>query len=163
MKLAEVLGFKMEISRGSVYFPTKLKDELTTVGYMPKEKGLIPVVGLAEAGKGIDSVDDYPEGGADMFISRPSGLKDFNAYGVLVEGDSMYPAYKPRSIVVCSPNIECQSGDTAVIGLKSGERLIGEIHFNDTIIIKKYNPKYNPIEIKRSDISFCHRIMWVKL
>jgi phage repressor protein C with HTH and peptisase S24 domain len=128
---------------------------------MKKEKGLIPVVGLAQAGPGIISEDDYPPGAGDEYLSRPHGLRDSQAFGVVVVDDSMKPAFRHYQRIICSPNIEAQTGDRCVIGLKSGERLIAEVRFNgEEIHLKKYND--TDIHVKKEDVEFIYKIVWAK-
>ena len=128
---------------------------------MKKEKGLIPVVGLAQAGPGIISEDDYPPGAGDEYLSRPHGLRDPQAFGVVVVDDSMKPAFRHYQRIICSPNIEAQTGDRCVIGLKSGERLIAEVRFNgEEIHLKKYHG--TDIHVKKEDVEFVYKIVWSK-
>ena len=128
---------------------------------MKKEKGLIPVVGLAQAGPGIISEDDYPAGSGDEYLSRPHGLRDSQAFGVVVVDDSMKPAFRHHQRIICSPNIEAQTGDRCVVGLRSGERLIAEVRFNgEEIHLKKYND--TDIHIKKEDVEFIYKIVWAK-
>ena len=128
---------------------------------MKKEKGLIPVVGLAQAGPGIISEDDYPPGAGDEYLSRPHGLRDPQAFGVVVVDDSMKPAFRHYQRIICSPNIETQTGDRCVIGLKSGARLIAEVRFNgEEIHLKKYND--TDIHVKKEDVEFIYKIVWAK-
>ena len=160
-KVAESCGFKVIYKTFEDVNLEPFKDEWQDAGNLPAESGLLPVVGLAEAGPGINSIDDYTKGDADLFVSRPYNLKDPNAFGVLVRGRSMEPVYRHNQIVICSPNLECKNGDRAVIGLNSGERCIGEIYFKDEILsIKKYN--HEDIDIPLDNVQFVYKICWVK-
>ena len=128
---------------------------------MPKEKGLIPVVGLVQAGPGVHSEDDYPVGSGDEYLSRPHGLRDSQAFGVVVVDDSMRPAFRHHQRIICSPNIEAQTGDRCVIGLKTGERLIAKVRFDgDKIQLKKYND--TDIHVNKIDVEFVYKIVWSK-
>jgi len=128
---------------------------------MPKEKGLIPVVGLVQAGPGVHSEDDYPVGSGDEYLSRPHGLRDPQAFGVIVLDNSMEPAFYHHQRVICSPNVEAQSGDRCVVGLKNGDKLIAELNKSgDNIILKKYNAKN--IRVKNEDVEFIYKIVWTK-
>ena len=128
---------------------------------MPKEKGLIPVVGLAQAGPGIISEEDYPAGYGDEYLSRPHGLRDPQAFGVIVVDDSMKPAFRHHQRVICSPNIDAGTGDRCVIGLKTGEKLIAEVRFDgDDLHLKKYNA--DDLHINMQSIEFIYKIVWTK-
>jgi phage repressor protein C with HTH and peptisase S24 domain len=130
---------------------------------VPAEPGLIPVVGLAEAGPGIFSSDgDYPPGVSDIYLSRPNGLKDISAFGVRIEGDSMFPAFKPGHMVVVSPNMEVQDGDICVLFIKGVGNIIGEVKClgnGDTLIIK-YNA--DNIKIEKEKIVWSYPVVWHK-
>jgi len=128
---------------------------------MPKEKGLIPVVGLAQAGPGITSEEDYPAGYGDEYLSRPHGLRDPQAFGVIVVDDSMKPAFRHFQRVICSPNIKVGTGDRCVVGIKTGEKLIAEVRFNgDDLHLKKYNA--DDLHINMDSVEFIYKIVWTK-
>jgi phage repressor protein C with HTH and peptisase S24 domain len=129
---------------------------------MPAEKGLIPVVGLAQAGPGIFSEEDYPAGVADEYISRPHGITDPQAFGIIIIDDSMNPAYYHHQRVLCSPNVEIHVRARCVIGLKSGERIVACIKkmTDENIYFTKYNA--DDFTLKREDIDFIYKIVWTK-
>ena len=129
---------------------------------MPKEKGIIPVVGLAQAGPGIFSEDDYPVGVSDEYISRPHGITDPQAFGIVIVDNSMEPAYYHHQRVLCSPNVEIHVGARCVIGLKSGERIVAAIKkmTDGKVYFKKYNAE--DITLSREEIEFMYKIVWTK-
>ena len=128
---------------------------------MKKEKGLIPVVGLAQAGPGIASEEDYPAGYGDEYLSRPHGLRDPQAFGVIIVDDSMKPAFRHHQRVICSPNIDAETGDRCVIGLKTGEKMIAEVRFDgDDLHLKKYNA--DDLHINMESVEFIYKIVWTK-
>jgi len=129
----------------------------------PKEKGLIPVIGLAEAGPGIFSEDAFPAGVSDTYLSKPNGLKDNNAFGVRIEGDSMSPAFKSGQMVIVSPNLECQEGDVVVANLKNNGNILGELKYTPTKIkFKKYNPSVSDIVVAKDELIWCYPVVWHK-
>ena len=129
---------------------------------MPKEKGIIPVVGLAQAGPGIFSEDDYPVGVSDEYISRPHGITDPQAFGIVIVDNSMEPAYYHHQRVLCSPNVEIHVGARCVIGLKSGERIVAAIKkmTDGKVYFQKYNAE--DITLSREEIEFMYKIVWTK-
>jgi len=129
---------------------------------MPAEKGKLPVVGVAQAGKGIFSGDgDYPNGAADEYISRPHGVKDVNAFGVIVKDRSMTPAIRPQQRVIVSPNVTLENSDRAVVGLKNGRKLVAEWHKDkDRVKLVKYNDE--DITVKIDEIDFAYKIVWIR-
>ncbi len=130
--------------------------------YMPAEKELIPILGIAEAGAGICNVDQgYPPGISDEWISRPYGVKDPKAFGIRIEGDSMSPKYDHGQRVIVSPNINIHSKDKVLVVLKDDEAIICEIHFiDDKVKLVKFNA--DDIEVNRADIKKMYKIIWTK-
>lgn len=133
-----------------------------------RDMSLIPVLGITDAGKGIDSVDGgFPPGYADEWLSRPQGLKDPNAYAVVIRSGaiSMLPLLKPGMKLIASPNIECRSGDLAIIRLKNGDVTIKELKFsNEEVTLIAWNVDYEPskLKVKKKDVEFCHPIIWFR-
>jgi len=127
---------------------------------MPAEIGKLPVVGIAQAGPGIFSTDgDYPPGDADEYISRPHGIKDTQAFGIIVKDRSMMPAFRNQQRVVVSPNVQVENSDRVVVGLRDGKRLIAEWHKKDGHVeLIKYNAENIVVEFK--DIEFAYKIVW---
>lgn len=60
----------------------------------------IPVVGRVGAGAEVFAIDDHEKGGGEDDIEVPPGFDDMPAVAVRVEGESMYPAYKPGDLLV---------------------------------------------------------------
>lgn len=135
------------------------------VGPMPAEPGsMIPVVAVADAGPGIESYDKgFPAGFSDEYVSRPSGLKDVNAYCVRIKKDaeSMSPVLRPGMLCIASPNTPPVSGDMAVVKLNNYARTIKVVHFNgDEVVLKSYNPDIEDVILDRKDLLMCHPIIW---
>jgi len=129
---------------------------------MPAEIGKLPVVGIAQAGPGIFSTDgDYPPGDADEYISRPHGIKDTQAFGIIVKDRSMMPAFRNQQRVVVSPNVQVENSDRVVVGLRDGKRLIAEWHKKDGHVeLIKYNAENIVVEFK--DIEIAYKIVWTR-
>jgi len=124
----------------------------------PAERRHLPVIGLAEAGPGIFTDPDFRD--PDETASCPAGLHDPRAFWVPVVGDSMRPFLLPGSRVCVSPNMECNTGNRAVIGLKSGERIIAEVKMDEEIKLIKYSAP--DMTISRENIDFLYPIVYVK-
>lgn len=124
----------------------------------------IPVVGLVEAGKGGFYDDQgYPVGQGMYSVSRPYDIKDPNAYGVEVAGDSMVPRLYERDVVLASPAKQVLSGDLAVIRLADDEVVIKRVRFkDDLVILESVNPTYEPRILTRHEVKFMHRVVWIK-
>ena len=151
-----------------VEYSVILSNEDVYTNEIPRDMNLIPVVGIADAGKGIDSLDNgFPPGYADEWLSRPQGLKDPNAYAVVIRSGaiSMLPLLKPGMKVVASPNLQCRSGDLAIIKLKNDEATIKEIKFEtDHVVLTAWNPDYEPqqLMVDKKHLEFCHPIIWFR-
>ncbi|ODS29742.1 MAG: LexA repressor [Candidatus Scalindua rubra] len=125
---------------------------------MPAEKDLIPIISIADAGAGILAIADV----TDEWLSRPHGVRGV-AYAVRVasHADSMSPRYDPGMLVVASPNVECVSGDFAVVGLSNDNKTIKQVFFReDKVILHSLNPDYDDVEIEKEELEFCDRIIW---
>ena len=134
---------------------------------LPKPpKGLsptIPVVGMAQAGKGGFFDDQgYPVGEGFDTISRQD-VRDPNAYAVKVEGDSMRPRYDPGDIVVASPMRVIRNGDYVVARLVDGQVMVKRYReSNHTIILESLNPAHAPVVVGKDKLQFVHRVVWKK-
>lgn len=93
-------------------------------------------------------------------MSRPPGVSDREAYGVVVRGDSMAPRYEPGEILVVSPNKQVRTGLRCYVQLRSGERLIKTVR--KTIggwMLESINQAYPPREVRDEEIEFMHRVV----
>lgn len=131
----------------------------------PAEAGpMIPVIAVADAGRGIESTDQgYPQGFSDEYVSRPHGLTDANAYCIRVakEAYSMEPVLRPGMLCIASPNLECQNGDMAVVKTKNFDTTIKLVYFKGSqVTLKSYSPDQEDILIERKDLILCHPIVW---
>ena len=124
----------------------------------------IPVVGMVKAGKrGFFDDQGYPVGEGFDTISRPYDVRDANAYGVKVEGDSMRPKFDPGDIVVASPMRVIRNGDYVVARLTNGEVMVKRYReSNQTVILESINTAFAPVLVTREELRFLHRVVWVK-
>jgi phage repressor protein C with HTH and peptisase S24 domain len=96
-------------------------------------------------------------------VSRPYDLKDAQAYGVRVRGDSMLPVFRPGMVLIVSPNTPLRDGDEAYVLLRSGERLIKIVHpVNGGYLLESTNPAYDPRLVKVEDVIAVHTVVWSK-
>ena len=109
-----------------------------------------------------------PEGGHDQqrkpadalqWISRPGDLRDPNAYGVRIHGDSMVPAHAPNTIAIVSPDSRVHDGDEAYVQLVSGECLVRLVQtVQGSIMLQSYNHAYPARFIKPKGVRAMHAI-----
>lgn len=124
----------------------------------------LPVMGTAAGslGKGAFRL----EGGVIDYVLRPEILRNVrDAYGIYVEGESMYPAHPHGELRIIHPHRPCQIGDTVVIVAKYSEdgpteawikRLVKRS--GDKIVVEQFNPPAM-IEFDRRYIETCHKVL----
>ena len=131
---------------------------------IPPPRGELPVVSLAQGGpKGFFDEQGFPAGEGFRKVKRPYDVRDPHAYGVEIRGDSMAPKYEERDIVIASPQKQVASGDYAVVKTCKGEVMVKRMRFKDgMVILESLNPAYEPLLLKKAEVLFCHKIVWVK-
>ncbi len=144
-----------------------------TKGYPPPPEtqsppSLINIIGLVSAGETEIAYDDagLPVGGSiEEPLERPYDVKDANAYGLLIEGNSMLPGYPKGTKVVVCPSETVKTGDIVICRLQStGKVYIKEVKFQgDMVILSSHNTaNYAPMAVSSKDILFCHKVVWVR-
>jgi len=129
-------------------------------GSIPED---IPVVGSASAGRGEFSIDGFPVGEGWERVTRPYDVKDPNAFGVEVRGDSMSPRYEDKEIVICSPAKEWKSGDYCVVKSTDEEYFIKRVkRENEHLILSSIAPGEDPILLHLSQVAGVYKIVWKK-
>lgn len=83
----------------------------------------IEIVSYAGAGAAVYPIDAKLDD-----IDPPPGCPE-GAFGVIVRGDSMWPAYEPGDVLICSwvDDLESVMHRRAVLDLDTGERLIKQL------------------------------------
>jgi SOS-response transcriptional repressor LexA len=125
----------------------------------PRRK--VPVVSWARAGGITERGLNY--GDLAQFIDETveTDSKDPNAFGLIIEGDSMSPEYLPGDRVVFAPNEIARNGDVVVARLREN----GEVYFKcfrrtgaegDTVILESINKDYKPMTFKYADFRFIY-------
>ena len=119
----------------------------------------VPIISWASAGKGgnYHDLEDY----LDEQIK--SDCPDPNAYGLIIEGDSMETEFKRGDRIVVSPGAEAQNGDVVVARLaKDGGVLFKVMHLSgknlQTVRLTSYNPAYPPLEFQKREFRFIHPV-----
>jgi Predicted transcriptional regulator len=124
----------------------------------------IPVVGLAKAGKeGFFDDAGFPVGEGFRKVHRPDFVKDPNAYGLIIDGDSMSPMIEKGWMVVVSPTETVINGDLAVARLSTGEVMLKKVQIqSELIVLSSVNPTYAPVAVRKKDLEFLHRVVMIK-
>ncbi|HLG31183.1 MAG TPA: LexA family transcriptional regulator [Candidatus Brocadiales bacterium] len=133
-----------------------------------RPSSLINIIGLVSAGETEIAYDDagLPVGGSiEEPLDKPYDIKDPNAYGLLIEGNSMLPGYPKGTKVVVCPSETVKTGDIVICRLQStGKVYIKEVKFQgDMVILSSHNTaNYAPMAVSSKDILFCHKVVWVR-
>lgn len=161
LALAKALGIEpIDLEYGEF---EKSARELSSIGKDPIFAGTMPVIGYATGGP-IDCHwdDGYPVGDGMEAILRPADLSP-NAYALKILGDSMAPKYEEGEIVIVDPVKPYESGDYAVVRLKTGEVMLKKVSIMDGhIILSSINSSYSQILCRKKDVVFVHPVIYSK-
>lgn len=145
-----------------------LKTDVRATGKMLVPPNRINIIGVVSAGETDIAYDDagLPVGGSiEEPIERPYDVKDANAYGLVIEGNSMLPGYPKGTKVVVCPSETVKTGDIVICRLRStGKVYIKEVKFQgDTVILSSHNAtSYAPMAAPYKDVLFCHKVVWLR-
>jgi phage repressor protein C with HTH and peptisase S24 domain len=96
-------------------------------------------------------------------MSRPADVKDTNAYGVIVRGDSMEPMFRAGMRLIVSPNVPVGDGDPAYVQLRTGERLVKLVTSSaEGFVLESVNPQYRPRFVREDEVEHIHRIAYAR-
>ena len=130
-----------------------------------KTQRLIPVIGLAQAGrKGYFDEDGYPAGNGWDEISFPDKAESgVHTYALQVTGSSMEPLYRSGDRLIIAPGAPVRRGDRVVVKTRSGEVMAKELskQSSNRIELRSFNPSHDSITISPNEIKWIARIMWV--
>lgn len=86
--------------------------------------------------------------------------KDPDAFALVIEDESMWPAFQMGDHVIFAPNSRVKSGQAAVVKLKDGKVLFGHFHRKGkngaTVRVVKSNPHYSSVEVSAKEIAFAY-------
>ncbi|MCF8469855.1 MAG: helix-turn-helix transcriptional regulator [Parvibaculum sp.] len=129
--------------------------------FSPRQRR-VPLIGLAQAGRG-GYFDDagFPVGASWEEVAFPD-FKDEHAYALEVSGDSMMPVYRDGDIIIVSPAADIRRGDRVVVKTTSDE-VMAKVLARKTatrIELHSLNPAYDDRTLKPQDILWMARIIW---
>ncbi|MBI4712434.1 MAG: helix-turn-helix transcriptional regulator [Planctomycetes bacterium] len=131
---------------------------------LTKEKGGVPVVTLAAAGKseiyeaGVTMTEDGWEK-----ITRPYDLPHKEVFAVEVKGDSLEPLIPAGSRAVVDTRKEAHSNSLAVVIMNDYRACIKKIKFRgDRVMLISSNPEYPPREVDKKDIWKIYPVVWIR-
>ncbi len=140
--------------------PAGLKGEVRLEA-MPQLRW-IPVVSWATAG----AAKDYNDLANFLDEKIPTESRDENAFGLIVQGNSMEPMISEGSRVTVSPNKEAQSGNVVIARTRKDHGVFLKKFFrfgpNGTKVrLVSVNPDYPPLEFNLSDFRFIYPVVGV--
>ncbi len=124
---------------------------------------LVPLIGLAQAGKaGFFDDAGFPAGAGWDEIAFP-GFTDEHVYALEITGDSMLPAYRDGDRILVSPEANLRRGDRVVVRTRQGEVMAKQLSrlTAQHVELRSLNPAYKDMSFALADIAFMHRIVWV--
>jgi SOS-response transcriptional repressor LexA len=121
----------------------------------------VPVVSWARAGAITEHGLNYGDLASFIDETVETDSKDPNAFGLIIEGDSMSPTYLPGDRVVFAPNEIPRNGDIVVARLRES----GAVFFKcfkrtgaegETVILESINQEYKPKTFQYGDFQFIY-------
>lgn len=155
----ESIARVLEASGASV---EEFSDLLTGRKGQPPRRKQIPLLGLAQAGKGGYFDDSgFPVGSGWEEIDVP-GVTDHNAYALEIAGDSMLPVYREGDVIIVSPAATIRKGDRVAVKTADGQVMakIMQRQTAKTVELVSINPQHEPKTIDMKDIDWMARIIW---
>jgi phage repressor protein C with HTH and peptisase S24 domain len=137
-------------------------DLLTGRRGQPPRRKQIPLLGLAQAGKGGFFDDSgFPFGSGWEEIDVP-GVTDANAYALEITGDSMLPIYREGDMVIISPGATVRKGDRVVVKTTDGQVMakVMQRQTAKTVELASFNPAHDTKTFEVKEIDWMGRIIW---
>ena len=155
----ESIARVLEASGASI---EEFTDLLTGQKAQPPRRKHIPLIGMAQAGKGGFFDDSgFPQGSGWDEIEVP-GVTDQNAYALEITGDSMLPVYREGDLIVVTPSATIRKGDRVVVKTRAGEVMAKILHRQTakTIELHSFHAEHEPKVLSLSEVDWMARIMW---
>jgi phage repressor protein C with HTH and peptisase S24 domain len=137
-------------------------DLLTGRKGQPPRRKQIPLLGLAQAGKGGFFDDSgFPAGSGWDEIDVP-GVTDQNAYALEITGDSMEPVFREGDTIIVSPAATIRKGDRVAVKTADGQVMakIMQRQTAKTVELASFNPDHQVKTLDMKDIDWMARIIW---
>ncbi|MEP0822622.1 MAG: helix-turn-helix domain-containing protein [Ignavibacterium sp.] len=161
MRLARILGVTphwLLTGEGSMHGEPSAKIlPLPTGRYRKVELISLPL--LSSVPGGAPSLMFHPEY-VEKYITVDS-VNDSSAFALEVKGNSMAPRIEDGDIIVVSPKLEPRSGDICVVRV-SDEDTVKRVKIDGQLIyLIPLNPEYEPMAVKKRDVTFMWRVVKV--
>jgi SOS-response transcriptional repressor LexA len=110
----------------------------------------IPVISWVHAGSFVDAVDSWPVGVSGIADPVQSYVKTGpNAFGLIIDGDSMLPRFMPGDIAIIDPAIRYDNGSPCVVWINGEVSLKLFYDSENEIRLVPTNNKYPETIIKK--------------
>lgn len=130
----------------------------------PMPKNMIPLIGLAKAGRsGYFDSDGWPILSDDWDAVEFPLTIDKKVYALEVSGNSMEPVYRDGDKLIVAPDSEIRKGDRVITKTKDGEVMVKEFirRSMNQVELKSLNPACEDVFLTPSDIAWMARVIWV--
>ena len=89
--------------------------------------------------------------------------RDPHAFAIILEGDSMAPAFVAGDVVVFTPKAKLEPGDFAIVKLKDNRVMFKRWQPDgDKVRLLSVNENYGPLEFRLEEVLFAYRAYEVK-
>jgi len=124
-----------------------------------KKVSLVSLPLLSSVPGGVPSHIFHPEH-AERHITVDN-VRDPNAFALEVKGNSMAPRIENGDIIVVSPIHDVKSGDICVVRVDE-EDTVKRIRIDEYFVhLIPLNPEYEPMVVRKRDVSFMWRVIKV--
>lgn len=127
--------------------PTYKRVKLTTLPLLASVPGGVPRI-------------SFEREHAEKFITVDN-INDPNAFALEVRGNSMAPRIEDGDIIVVSPHTNARSGDICVVRVNDEDTVKRIKIEKDVVYLIPLNPEYEPIAVKKRDVSFIWKVIKV--
>jgi phage repressor protein C with HTH and peptisase S24 domain len=141
---------------------TPIEEFVSLITKSRPPKRMIPLLGLAQAGKGrFFDGDGLPSGQGWDEVAFPD-IADEQAYALEISGDSMLPLYRNGDIIIVSPNAQTRRGDRVVVRIVNGEVTVKELKRRTAknIELRAINPSHQDRVVPAADVTWIARVIW---
>jgi repressor LexA len=114
---------------------------------------------LASVPAGVPRLGFHPEY-VEKYITVDD-VNDPNAFALEVRGNSMAPRIEDGDIIVVSPSTESHSGDICVVRMNDEDTVKRIKIENDFIHLIPLNPDFEPIAVRKRDVTFIWKVVKV--
>ena len=129
----------------------------------PARPATAPLLGMAQAGRD-GFFDDAGLPAGDGWESTDLPLPKDTLFSLRISGDSMTPLYREGDrVLVDRDETRVRKGDRVVVRTLDGETLAKEVAAISaaSVTLSSINPAYEPRAVRRRDIVWMGRILWV--